>query len=191
MARLRGMALATCGAAMMMLGSAASAHRGPPGTLLRVAHTRGFERGKLYRFDWTRRSGKRTCVTASADGPRRFGRPLLIEPGTQTATVVFRTRKRPRSLQLNAWRAVDPTGAPLGPPETIPYALAARRRHGKVARWRARFTVSLFIGDYYIDVFGVWRNTNGCGGAGDADWTFHLGAAAPLPSVNGRGRRPR
>lgn len=171
-------------ASALLAPAPALADHKPPGAHLRIAGQRGVELGRLYSYDWTRPSGEPGfCVTGSADGPQRFGRAMLVKPGTRSVAIAFRTRQRPGKLEINAWRKLDEHGSPVGPSERIHYVLEARRRSGRVRAWRAEFSIPKLSGGYFIDAFGVWRDTQGCGGSEDASWTFHVRAAKPLQST--------
>lgn len=145
-----------------------------PSTRLR-AGTGETQRGALFQSDWTAPSKSKdgTCAFGSGDGPESYPEGLVV--GTDQTTVRIRIGKqeKPVALKLWGWRAVDANGSATGPTENIDYTLKKRTPKDRRAAWVARFSVEV-VGDYYIQMYGRWRESEGCGGTQQAWWSFHL-----------------
>lgn len=117
------------------------------------------------------------CVTQSSDAPIWFPPPLRVLPGRHSASIILHKRERPDQLSIAAWRRVDQHGFPKGDSEEIPFALVPQAEDGQVANWRADFAADVRR-HFYFRVFGVWRDSEGCGEIQqDAAWSFHLASA--------------
>jgi hypothetical protein len=141
---------------------------------LRIA---GLDQNGSYVWEeWTSRSGAHSCVISSGDGRGNFPRPLAVEPGRYWARFVFRTRHKPRQVEVTAWRAIDPSGAPVGHGTRLPVELKPRRRSdGRIVAWRA-FTSLAPPPDYYLDLYARWRSV--CHGPRDLLYRYHVAAEA-------------
>ena len=173
-----GRAIAVAGAVVALAAAtpALADHR-PPIAALHVRHVADAQRGLLYSYEWVRPGGHGLCVAEAADGIRHWGHALRVGSGKHVARIVFANRTRPRSLAISGWRRLGSGGAPVGRPHHFDYELSPRRHAGRVKAWRARFSYRLRAGHHlYFDVFGRWRDRQGCGGTQDASWTFHVKA---------------
>jgi hypothetical protein len=134
------------------------------------------QRGSLAWEEWTRRSGD-YCAGYSADGPGSFPRALEVSPGAHTARFVFHTARRPKRVDITAWRAVDSHGNAIGAGQALSYELSPRRRDdGSTVLWRAVFYINVRP-DYYLHLYARWRPGQ-CGGPRHMLRTFHIGSRA-------------
>jgi hypothetical protein len=151
----------------------ARAEHGSPVPELRIAGNH--QAGRVVFEEWTRRSGSNSCVISSADGTGEFPRkPLVVAPRRHWARFAFRTRRRPRRVDVTAWRRLDSAGNPVGRGVELPVRLEARRRgDGRVVAWRAFFSIDP-PPDYFLDLYARWRPV--CGGPRHLLYRFHVGA---------------
>jgi hypothetical protein len=149
----------------------AHASPGPPRFALRVAGLH--QAGWIVFEEWTRRSGGRSCEISSGDGTGEYPRrPLVIGAGRHWARFVFRTRRKPRRVEITAWRRLDSAGNPVGRGVELPVRLEPRRRDdGRVVAWRAFFSIDP-PPDYFVDLYAKWRSV--CGGPRHLLYRFHV-----------------
>lgn len=131
--------------------------------------------GNGYHVWWTRADGD-GCVTGEGVGPRAFPPPLVVPSDTDKARIRFAKKQRPSELSIVAWRALDPTGAPVGPEEDVQFELKAKHRGGERVAWVAVFAAP-DAGHYYLQTFVTWEEREGCGGDQGGWWTHHLEAS--------------
>jgi len=141
----------------------------PPATGARIAGEK--QHGSLYSSSWTEPLGG-YCVTAAGDGPYPRKSALNLDRRRATAKIELRKAQRPDELVVSGWRRVDENGSPAGPGEQL-RARLQRRGHGDERHWIARVKVDLAT-PLYLDVFGRWRDRQGCETWQDASWAFHL-----------------
>lgn len=141
----------------------------PPAAALRIAGAE--QRGSLYSSSWTEPRGE-YCVSGSGDGPYPRKRALISARRQATAKIELRKAQRPDTLMVSGWRKVDEDGSPRGPRERLPVRLR-RRGRGTERYWVARVPVDL-AAPLYLDVFGRWRDSQGCEASQDTSWGFHL-----------------
>ena len=133
----------------------------------------------MLRVDWTDRQGKTTCVSFSGDGPEAYPDPMLVPVGERTVRVILRKKERPKTLKGWYWTQADQEGHVVGPGTDIELTLKRKSPPGKKVRWVARFNANILT-DYYIQVFGKWKDTQGCGGSQDVLWSFRLSTIPTL-----------
>jgi len=130
------------------------------------------QNGSLYSSSWTEPLGGDSCVTGSGDGPFPRKRALKVERRRATAKIMLRKSQRPDQLVVSGWRKVDDNGSPAGPRERLPTRLQSHG-HGKERYWIATVEVDLAT-PLYLDVFGRWRDRQGCETTQNGSWAFHL-----------------
>jgi len=149
----------------------------PPKPELRVRDYGASQAGYLFHSEWVSgpsiRDGHPICVSNHGEGPRRFRKPLLVEPGEEAIRILLHTPRRPSTVSIETWRELDASGQPVGSPESVDLNLR-RRPNG---RWRLGFTANIPpSGDYYLELYGRWRDKP-CEANEYASWTFHIRAS--------------
>ena len=169
-----GLIAAAC-AAVAWPSAALAAHK-PPITVVKVEHRDHSRRGVLYGFRWARPLKSGDCEGTFGDGVRHWKHPLRVRGGHLRTHIDFHIRQRPHKLGIQAWRALDKQGEPIGHGRQLSYRLSPRKRDGVVRSWRASFRAQLHSGrHYYLDVDGHWRDQR-CNVNEEAQWTFELKA---------------
>jgi hypothetical protein len=142
-----------------------STRTSPPITTLH-AGTKG-QRGLLGSSCWSHPDGGGGSTGVCADTGWQWPPAKQVVAGRR-ARVVLHFSERPKELDLDSWREIDPeTSQPVGDPVRMKYSLRARRRDGRVVAWVARFRLPSTTGPFYLDAFARWT-------PGDATYTFHL-----------------
>jgi hypothetical protein len=90
----------------------------------------------------------------------------------RSATITIHKTTAPDQLDLRRYRSVGEDGRPTGDGKPINYKIAPQTVDGKVV-YEVTFTTAR-PGHMYIDMFGIWEDTEGGNQPQDANWTFHL-----------------
>jgi hypothetical protein len=146
----------------------------PPRTAL-LANGERLQRGVHWQGCWVRQEPDGTVVGGCADGFPHFPRVDVVQPGTQVTIRILKS-KRPRELQIYAWKKTDRYGFVVGSPQELDYKRRRVRLPDGVA-WDFSFVLSNAPRHYYLSLSGVWRDEEGTGEWQDASWGFHVRTA--------------
>jgi hypothetical protein len=165
------------------LGAPLTAHahdHHPPTATLRIEGQ--VQKGKAWAFSWQSAAGKRRpvtrsgpefCATLNADGRPVPMDPLIVGAGEHELQFEFHKRQPPDRITIFAFSGIE-GGVLTGDATEVEFDLEERRVNGR--RWWIASTLLPINSSTYFDVFGSWKDTEGCGGPQDVSWTFH---AAP------------
>jgi hypothetical protein len=92
--------------------------------------------------------------------------------GRSAMITIFKTTAA-EQLDLRRYRSVGESGHPEGDGKAIDYEVTQADRDGKVV-YEVTFDLPKRPGHMYIDMFGIWEDTEGGNQPQDANWTFHL-----------------
>lgn len=141
----------------------------PPRAVLRSA--RATQEGRGFHQDWTSGGREFPCRTLTGFGPYEWPRALVVGDSGK-ARIRFRTRRKPKDVQINSWSELDEERDPVGPAEEIPYVLKRWFTDGKLVAWDAVMRPER-VGHYYMNVRGEWTDQR-CDTAESARWAFHM-----------------
>lgn len=121
---------------------------GPRAVTLRTSWQR--QSGRILYLTWANRSSG-GCSILYADGARKFPKATTHQPGDEVKIRLVK-RRRPTGASIQAYRAVDENGQPVGVGEEVPFGVEPHRdSKGKIKAWHLVFEPTR-VGDLYLDV---------------------------------------
>ena len=169
--RIRALALATGFIVAAMPGTASAHDHKPPRTVLTAG--RAEQRGQLGTHCWTS-AGEEPgeYQTICADYMWTFPDAVRAPAGGEATITIYKTTAA-EELDIRRYRHIGDSGHPEGDGKEVDYKVAPASVDGKTV-YEVTFTLPSRPGHMYLDLFGIWQDTEGADQPQDANYTFHF-----------------